>query len=131
MGEKVLQEMIKQADNLTPDEKLRLANYLKQMSNKNQQKLENKLAKINTHKQEILNLASKYGANNLRVVLEEKAGEEQVYFVINLAQGRSLLDQSGLMIDLQELLGFKLLVFTEDGIKELTRDRLLRSAVAL
>ena len=94
----------------------------------------NKINKIKTCKSEILELAVKYGANNIRVYISEEqnnTNKPEVDFIVKLESGRSLLDQSGLMIDLQELLGFEVYVFTENGLKEPYRERILKEAIPL
>ena len=55
----------------------------------------------------------------------------EVNFIVDLELGRSLLDQSGLMIDLQELLGLKVFVFTKNGIKKIYREQILKQAIPL
>ena len=48
-----------------------------------------------------------------------------------MEEGRSLLDLSGLLMELQDLLGCRVDVVTEKGLRERIRDRVLREAVAL
>jgi predicted nucleotidyltransferase len=45
--------------------------------------------------------------------------------------GRSLLDHAGLVQDLQDLLGIKVHVGTEDSLHWYVRDRILREATPL
>ena len=45
--------------------------------------------------------------------------------------GRSLLDLGGLLMELQDLLGCRVDVVTEKGLRERIRDRVLKEAVAL
>ena len=94
---------------------------------------QSKINKIKACKSEILKLAAKYGAVNIRVYSSEEqnknnTNKSEVDFIVNLELGRSLLDQSGLMIDLQELLGFEVYVFTENGLKEPYRKQILKEA---
>ena len=79
---------------------------------------QSKVNKIKACKPKILELAAKYGAANIRVYGSEEqnnTNKPEIDFIVSLESGRSLLDQSGLMIDLQELLGFEVYVFTENG----------------
>jgi len=45
--------------------------------------------------------------------------------------GRSLLDMGGLLMDLQELLGRRVDVVSERGLRERIRERVLREAIPL
>jgi len=86
-------------------------------------------------RQEILQIAAKHGARNVRVfgsVARGEAGEDSdVDLLVDFEPGRSLLDQAGLILDLQELLGCKADVITEGGLYWLLRRRILKEARAL
>ena len=56
--------------------------------------------------------------------------DSDVDFLVDLEMGRSLLDLGGLLMDLQELLGCRVDVVTEKGLRQRIRDRVLREAVA-
>ncbi len=81
---------------------------------------------------EILRICAKHGARNVRVfgsVVRGEAGEDSdVDFLVEFEPGRSLLDQAGLVLDLEELLGRKVDVVTERGLYWLLRRRILREA---
>jgi len=83
----------------------------------------------------IVNLAAQYGAYNVRVFGSVARGEadldSDVDFLVDLEMGRSLLDLGGLLMDLQELLGCRVDVVTEKGLRQRIRDRVLREAVTL
>ncbi len=83
----------------------------------------------------IVNLAAQYGAYNVRVFGSVARGEadldSDVDFLVDLEMGRSLLDLGGLLMDLQELLGCRVDVVTEKGLRQRIRDRVLREAVVL
>ncbi len=133
MAEDVLQAIIKQAETLAPEEKIRLAHSLELMiptvfpAGVIAQSLE----KMQVYKGEILGFAAQYGASNLRVLPEIKNHELELIFIVDLESGRSLFDQSGLMVALRELLNFNVWVFTENGLKERVRDRILAEAYPL
>ncbi len=86
-------------------------------------------------REEILQLAARHGASNIRVfgsVARGDADEQSdVDFLVDMASGRSLLDLGGLLMDLQELLGRPVDVVTERGLRERIRERVLREAVPL
>jgi predicted nucleotidyltransferase len=87
---------------------------------------------IRKKRKEILKLASAHGAYNVRVFGSVARGEDtessDVDFLVSMEQGRNLLDQAGLLIDLQDLLGRKVDVATDDSLYWLIRRRILREA---
>jgi predicted nucleotidyltransferase len=86
-------------------------------------------------REEILKIAAKHGARNVRVfgsVVRGEADEQSdVDFLVDMEPGRSLLDMGGLLMDLRELLGRDVDVITERGLKPRIRARVLKEAVAL
>jgi predicted nucleotidyltransferase len=83
----------------------------------------------------ILQIARTYGASNVRVfgsvARDEATPQSDVDFLVDLEQGRSLLDLGGLLMDLRELLGMDVDVVTEAGIRPPLRPGVLRDAVPL
>ncbi len=83
----------------------------------------------------ILQIARRHGANNVRVFGSVSRGDERadsdVDFLVDLDEGRSLLDLGGLLMDLQEFLGCPVDVVTEKGLRPRIRERVLREAVPL
>ena len=61
----------------------------------------------------------------------EADSESDIDLLVNMESGRSLLDLCGLLIDLEELLGRKVDVVTEKGLRDRIRERVLKEAVAL
>jgi predicted nucleotidyltransferase len=90
---------------------------------------------LKARREEILRIAAKHGAYNVRVfgsVARGEAGpESDVDVLVDLELGRSLLDHAALMLELEELLGCKVDVATERGLRARIRDRVLREAVPL
>ena len=86
-------------------------------------------------REEILRIAAKHGARNVRVfgsVVRGEADEaSDIDFLVELEPGRSLLDHAALLLELQEFLGRKVDVVSDRGIKPRIRDRVLREAVPL
>jgi predicted nucleotidyltransferase len=84
---------------------------------------------------EILAAARKRGARNVRIfgsVARGDAGpDSDVDILVEFESGRSLLDHAGLMLDLSELLGCKVDVVTDRGLRPRIRDRVLLEAVPL
>jgi uncharacterized protein len=90
---------------------------------------------LQTNRENILRIAAKYGAYNVRifgsVARGEADSESDIDLLVNMEPGRSLLDLCGLLIDLEELLGHKVDVVTEKGLRDRIRERVLKEAVAL
>jgi hypothetical protein len=86
-------------------------------------------------REEILRLAERHGAHNLRVFGSVARGEAKensdLDLLIACEPGRSLMDHAGLVQDLQELLGMKVHVGTEKSLHWYVRDRILREATPL
>jgi len=93
------------------------------------------LEEIKKRREEILALASKYGAYNVRIFGSVARGESDansdVDFLVNMETGRSLLDLGGLLYDLQELLGCNVDVITPAGLRARIRERVIKEAVSL
>lgn len=87
------------------------------------------------HREEILQIATKRGASNIRVFGSVARGEDDensdVDLLIDLERGRSLLDLSGLIIDIEDVLGIKVDVGTEKSLKPHLRDQVLAEAKPL
>ncbi|MFQ5846038.1 MAG: nucleotidyltransferase family protein [Candidatus Methylomirabilales bacterium] len=88
---------------------------------------------LKAKREEILRIASKHGARNVRVFGSVARGEadeaSDIDLLVDLEPGRSLLDLGGLWSELNELLGRRVEVVTEKGLRERIRDRVLREAV--
>lgn len=86
-------------------------------------------------REEILRTAAKHGARNVRVfgsVARGEADEESdLDLLVEMEPGRSLLDRAALWLALQEVLGRKVDVVSDRGIKPRIRERVLREAVPL
>ena len=93
-------------------------------------------SKLLTEKRdEILRLATKCGARNVRVFGSFARGDEKpdsdIDFLVDLDDDRSLMDVGGLLMDLQELLGRPVDVVTQRGLRERIRATVLKEAVDL
>jgi len=84
---------------------------------------------------EILRIAARHGASNVRVFGSVARGEadaqSDVDLLVELERGRSLLDHAALMLDLESLLGRRVDVATERGLKPQIREHIFREAVRL
>jgi uncharacterized protein len=86
-------------------------------------------------REEILQIAAKHGAQTVRIFGSVARGEadaaSDLDFLVEMEPGRSLLDLGGLLMELQDLLGCRVDVVTEKGLRERIRERVLKEAVAL
>jgi hypothetical protein len=86
-------------------------------------------------REEILKIAEKRGARNVRIfgsVARGDAGpESDVDFLVELDKGTTLLQHNALIRELQDLLGRKVDVVSERGLRERIRDRVMREATPL
>ena len=90
---------------------------------------------VRVKRNEILRLASKYGARNIRIFGSLARGEagpdSDLDLLVTMEEGRTLLDLVGLWQDLEEMLGRKVDVISDGGLSPHLRERILAEAVAL
>jgi predicted nucleotidyltransferase len=90
---------------------------------------------VAAHRDEILRLAAKHGARNVRVFGSAARGDlapdSNVDVLVDLEPDRSGFDLGGLLADLQDLLGCEVDVVTEKGVHWYIRDRVLEEAKPL
>jgi predicted nucleotidyltransferase len=83
----------------------------------------------------ILCICAKHGACNVRVFGSVARGEadeqSDIDLLVEFNPGRSLLDHAALWLELQDLLGCKVDVLSNRGIKLRIRERVLREAIPL
>ncbi|MCZ7370034.1 MAG: nucleotidyltransferase family protein [Candidatus Methanoperedens sp.] len=90
---------------------------------------------LKVRRNEILRIAAKYGARNVRLFGSAARGEalqdSDIDLLVDLEPGRSLFDLGGLLMDLQDLLACKVDVVTERGLRPRIRERVLKEAKPL
>jgi predicted nucleotidyltransferase len=83
----------------------------------------------------IMEIAANYGASNIRVfgsIVRDEADEKSdIDLLVNIEPGRSLLDHAGMHLELQKLLGHKVDVISERGLKDRFRKKVLAEAKPL
>lgn len=93
------------------------------------------LTDLRTRRGEILELARARGASRVRVFGSIARGDatdaSDIDFLVELAEGRSLLDLGGLLMDLRDLLGHDVDVVTESSLRPRVATRVLADAVDL
>lgn len=91
--------------------------------------------KILSKREEIFRLAAKHGASNIRVfgsaARDDMRSDSDVDFLVDIEDGRSLLDQVALMLELESVLGRKVDIVEKEGLHRLIRENVLREAVPL
>jgi predicted nucleotidyltransferase len=82
-----------------------------------------------------MEIARQHGARDIRLFGSVARGENteasDVDILVRFERERSLFDHGGLIADLEELLGVKVDVISEGGIRERFRTRVLAEAVPL
>jgi predicted nucleotidyltransferase len=90
---------------------------------------------LEERRDEIVQIASKYGAGNIRVFGSVARGEDtlesDVDLLVEFDRERSLFDHIGLLQDLEDLLGRKVQIATDGALHPYLRDRILAQAVPL
>ncbi len=89
--------------------------------------------RLKAQREEILRIAARHGARYVRVFGSVIRGEDDersdIDFLVELETGRSLFDLGGLQYELEQLLGCRVDVVTERGLKSRIRERVLQEAV--
>lgn len=87
---------------------------------------------VREKRSEILEIARRHGATNVRVFGSAARGEatedSDIDLLVTLEPGRSLLDIASLVLDLRDLLGKKVDVVTESALHWLLRRRILKES---
>ena len=90
---------------------------------------------LESRREAILRVAREHGAMRVRVFGSMARGDagadSDVDLLVELEQGRTLLDLGALLMDLQDLLHRKVDVLTEAALHPRIRERVLREAVPL
>lgn len=93
------------------------------------------LTLLRIRRNDILRVAARYGARNVRVFGSVARGDARtdsdIDFLVELEPGRSLFDLGGLLFDLQTLLGVEVDVVTEKGLRPRIRSQVLQEAVPI
>lgn len=90
---------------------------------------------LSSKREEILRVAERYGAQEVRVFGSRARGEAKpdsdFDILVTVGERASLLDIIAIKQDLEDLLGATVHVVTEDAISPYIRERVLREAVRL
>ena len=95
----------------------------------------NFLDNVNSHRQQVLDLAAQYRAGNVRlfgsVLRGEAAPGSDIDLLVDPLPGATLFDLGGLQVELQELLGVPVDLLTPGDLPSSWRQRVLATAVPL
>lgn len=84
---------------------------------------------------DILNIAKKHGAYNIRVfgsvARGESTSDSDIDLLIDKGPNTSAWFPAGLILELEEILGHRVEIVTEKALNRHLRDRVLREAVEL
>jgi len=90
---------------------------------------------LRSRRDEILRIAAKHGAHDVRlfgsVARGEDDGGSDIDFLVRMEENRSLMDLAALLADLEALLGRTVDVAPEGDLRPRIKDRVLREAIPL
>ena len=90
---------------------------------------------LKSKRDEILHIAAKHGARNVRVFGSVARGEadeqSDVDFLVEVGPDRTPFFPGGLLADLEDLLNCKVDIVTEDGLHWYIKDKVIEEAVPL
>jgi predicted nucleotidyltransferase len=90
---------------------------------------------IEDKKNDILDIAAKYGASNVRIFGSVALGtaneNSDIDFLVDMEAGRSLFDMGGLLMELKKLLNREIDIVTENGLHWYIKDNILKEAKSL
>jgi predicted nucleotidyltransferase len=91
--------------------------------------------RVDQKRAEVLRAAAQYGARNVRLIGSVARGDagpdSDLDLLVELERGRSLLDHAALVIELETILGCRVDVATDQGLRPRVRERVLSEAVPL
>lgn len=90
---------------------------------------------VKRNREEILRICDEHGAHNIRVfgsrARDEAGPDSDVDLLVDVGSEHSAWFPGGLLMDLQDLLGCKVDIVTEDALHWYIRDQILSEAVLL
>ena len=90
---------------------------------------------LHERRDEIIKIANRYGAHDVRIFGSVARGDahatSDLDLIVRFDPDRSLFDHGGLIVELEELLGIKVDVVSENGLRERFRASVALEAVPL
>jgi predicted nucleotidyltransferase len=92
-------------------------------------------ASVRDHRDAILEIARRYGAHDIRIFGSVARGDatesSDLDLIVRFEPGRSLFDHGGFLMDLRDLLGVKVDVISEGGLRDRFREHVMKEAIPL
>ncbi len=92
-------------------------------------------ALLKEKREDILRIAARHGAGNVRVFGSVARGEaderSDIDLLVTMEPDKSLLDHAALWLELKDLLGCEVDVVSENGLRPRMRERVLNDAIPL
>ncbi|MCK5863340.1 MAG: nucleotidyltransferase family protein [Candidatus Hydrogenedentes bacterium] len=90
---------------------------------------------LNQYRDDILDIAQRYGAHDIRIFGSVARGDNtessDLDLIVRFDPGRSLFDHGEFLMDLQELLGVKVDIISEGGMRPRFRQHVMQEVVPL
>ena len=90
---------------------------------------------LQSKRAQILTIAARHGARKVRVFGSVARGtarrNSDIDFLVEMEEGRSLLDHAALILDLERLLKRSVDVASERGLRRVVRKEVLKEAIAV
>jgi uncharacterized protein len=90
---------------------------------------------IEDKREEILQVAARHGAYNVRVfgsVARGEAGpDSDLDLLVDVGAKRTFFFPGGLIADLEDLLGYRVQVITENGLRKVVKASVMKEAIPL
>ena len=90
---------------------------------------------LQSKRAQILTIAARHGARKVRVFGSVARGtarpSSDIDFLVEMEEGRSLLDHAALILDLERLLKRSVDVASERGLRRVVRKEVLKEAIAV
>ncbi|NJK93003.1 MAG: nucleotidyltransferase family protein [Blastochloris sp.] len=94
-----------------------------------------KLELVTSKREDILCLARKHGAERIRLFGSSARSQDSetsdIDLLVKMEPGRSLIDSGALLMDMEALLGCRVDLVSENGLRPRFRERIEADAVAL
>ncbi len=90
---------------------------------------------LNEKRSEIIRIVEKYGAGNVRLFGSQARGDagagSDIDLLVEFGPGVTLLRHAAMVRELEALLGLKIDIVSERGLRPRVRDRVLKEAVPI
>ncbi|MEL6248375.1 MAG: nucleotidyltransferase domain-containing protein [Cyanobacteria bacterium J06626_23] len=137
MQPSLVESIIQQVQQLTADEQLRLAKHIEWLAThpKPTNKVGSRLEDVMQYRQDIVGIAEKHGAKNVRIIgsiaRNEARIDSDIDFLVDIGEKTSPWFPVGLIRDLSALLGRRVDIVITGTVPTELRQKILQDAVSL